>query len=350
LKEGYQQFSLVISAKEDIKTVIYSSEGYTNAIKRYTDIVTDFWQTVQPLLEKLPVDKEVYHFTQALIQHFANKTAGLDNPLLDEYQSRGAFAQYVDDLETDFKSVAASGWNAELIPEEDILESQFPELLAELRTKQTRKEELQTLFTSVETQCLASQLDDTEWNQSDYEVIPKSQITEIKATIKQLGGQRRELEKEVKTLEKRINAYHKLYDAEAITKLQQEKAQVQLQIEPLKQAIETAEAGIQRHVSLENELKECATLIRAIEQQKEQLVEQAREKITEDEAKQLIEARWLSRLHTTLNSYLEVHTRQLQQAVEELHDKYTVTLTDILTGRDTYTKELNKFLEELGYE
>jgi len=30
--------------------------------------------------------------------------------------------------------------------------------------------------------------------------------------------------------------------------------------------------------------------------------------------------------------------------------KYTVTLTDILTELDTYTKELNKFLEELGYE
>jgi hypothetical protein len=36
--------------------------------------------------------------------------------------------------------------------------------------------------------------------------------------------------------------------------------------------------------------------------------------------------------------------------VEELHDKYTVTLTDILTERDTYTNELNQFLEDLGYE
>jgi len=32
------------------------------------------------------------------------------------------------------------------------------------------------------------------------------------------------------------------------------------------------------------------------------------------------------------------------------HDKYTVTLSDILMERDAYTKELNKFLEELGYE
>ncbi|BBE16293.1 type I restriction-modification system, DNA-methyltransferase subunit M [Aquipluma nitroreducens] len=344
LKEGYQQFSAAIAAKEDIKTIIYGSEGYAQAQKRYADAMHDFWQTILPLVENLPVDKDVYHFVQGLTEAFALKTAAIEDPLLDEFQSRGAFAQYVDELETDFKSVAASEWNAELIPEEDILESQFPELLAESRAKQARKEELEALFAEV------AELEETEWNETDYEVIPKGRITEIKATIKQLNGQRKELENDVKILEKRISAYRKDGNTASITKLQQEIKLVQLQIVPLTQAIETAEAGIQRHVDLENEVKACASLIRAIEQRKEELVEQAREQITPEVAKQLIMNRWQSKLHSTINSYLEVHTRQLQQAVEELHDKYTVTLTDILTERETFTSELNKFLEELGYE
>lgn len=344
LKDGYQQFSAAIAAKEDIKTVIYQSEGYDQAQKRYADAMQDFWQSILPLVENLPVDQDVYHFVQGLTEAFALKTATIENPLLDEFQSRGAFAQYVDELEPDFKSVAASEWNAELIPEEDILESQFPELLAESRAKQARKEELEALFAEV------AELEESDWNETDYEVIPKGRITEIKATIKQLNGQRKELEKEVKTLEKRISAYRKDGDTAAITKLQQEIKQVQLQIAPLTLAIETAEAGIQRHVDLENEVKACATLIRAIEQRKEELVEQAREQITADKAKQLIINRWHTKLHSTINSYLEVHTRQLQQAVEELHSKYTVTLTDILTEREIFTNELNKFLEELGYE
>ena len=350
LKQGYQQFSPVIATKEDIKTVIYNSDGYAQAQKRYAVAMHDFWQTILPLVENLPVDKDVYHFVQGLSDAFALKTATIENSLLDEFQSRGAFAQYVADLETDFKSVAASEWNAELIPEEDILESQFPDLLAELRAKQSRKEELETLFAEVETQYIASLLEESEWNETDYEVIPKGRITEIKTTIKQLGGQRRELDKEVKILEKRILAYRKDGNTFAITQLQQEIKQLETQIEPITEAIETAEAGIQRHVDLENELKACATLIRAIEQRKEELVEQAREQITAEEAKQLIINRWHTKLHSTINSYLEVHTRQLQQAVEELHDKYTVTLTDILAERETYTKELNQFLEELGYE
>ena len=344
LKAGYQQFKSAIITKEDIKIIIYQSEGYAQAKKRYTDAMHDFWQTILPLVENLPVDRDVYHFTQGLTEAFALKTATIENPLLDEFQSRGAFAQYVDDLETDFKSVAASEWNAELIPEEDILKSQFPDLLEKLRVAQSRKEELEALFAEV------AEIEDGEWNESDYEVIPKGRITEIKATIKQLNSQRKELEKEVKTLEKRINAYHKLYDQEAIMKLRQEMSAIQAQIIPLGQSIETAEAGIQRHVDLENEVKACAADIRTFEQIKESQVEQAREQITPEVAKKLILNRWHSNLHTTINSYLEVHTRQLQQSVEELLDKYTVTLIDILTKRDIYTMELNKFLEELGYE
>jgi type I restriction enzyme M protein len=344
LKEGYQQFAPVIAAKEDIKKVIYESEGYRNARERYTNALHEFWQNILPFIDRLPDDKDVYHFTKELAETFATKMAGIEKPLLDEYQSRGAFAKYIDDLQTDFKSVAASGWNAELIPEEDILESQFPALLAELRAKLARKEELEAMFAEV------AELDESEWNDTDYEVIPKSRIAEIKALIKQLNSQKKEFEKEIKTLEKRMNAYRKDGNTEAITRLQTEIAGLTAQIEPLSAQIFTAENGIQRHVALENEVKECAALIRAIELQKENLVEQAREKITPEEARQLIVSRWLNILHNTIAGYIEAHTRQLQQAVEELHDKYTITLTDILNERDTYTQELNRYLEELGYE
>jgi type I restriction enzyme M protein len=344
LKADYQQFAPIIAAKEDIRKVIYEYEGCRYSQERYTSALHEFWQDILPLIDRLPDGKDVYHFTKELAETFATKMASIEKPLLDEYQSRGAFAQYIDDLQTDFKSVAASGWNAELIPEDDILESQFPALLAELCAKLARKEELEAMFAEV------AELDESEWNDADYDVIPKSRITEIKASIKQLNSQKKEFEKEIKTLEKRINAYRKDGNTEAIARLQADIAGLTAQIEPLSAQIATAENGIQRHLALEAEVKECAALIRAIELQKENLVEQAREKITDEEARQLIVNRWLANLQSTIAGYIEAHTRQLQQVVEELHDKYTVTLTDILTERDTYTQELNRYLEELGYE
>ena len=49
--------------------------------------------------------------------------------ILNEFKSRGAFAAYWDAIHTDLRSVASSAGNAELIPDEEILESQFPEVL-----------------------------------------------------------------------------------------------------------------------------------------------------------------------------------------------------------------------------
>jgi len=343
-KEGYQKFSEAITSKEAIKEVIVNFEGYAQAMKRYTNVIDKFWKTVLPDIESLPEDKDVYHFVQVLKQSFADKTSGMEHPLMDEHQSRGALAQYIDDLQIDFKSVAASGWNAELIPEDVILESLFPELLAELRTKQARKGELEAQFAEV------AELDEEEWNEADYEVMPKGRIDEIKAHIKVMNGQRKELEKQVKTAEKRIAAYRKEGNANAIKALHAEIKRLQTQIDPLTAEIETAGAGIEQHLALKNELTSCASVIRSIEGLKDELLEQAREKISTTDAKTLIQALWLEKLHNTINGYLEAHARKLQQAVEELHDKYTVTLTDILDERDKYTKELNKYLEELGYE
>lgn len=47
-------------------------------------------------------------------------------------------AAYFKALESDLQSIAASGWGAELIPEEQILQSQFPEVLVQIEKDQTR--------------------------------------------------------------------------------------------------------------------------------------------------------------------------------------------------------------------
>jgi type I restriction enzyme M protein len=50
-----------------------------------------------------------------------------------------------------------------------------------------------------------------------------------------------------------------------------------------------------------------------------------------------------------VNVYLEAHTRRLQQAVELLYDKYSVTLTSLIEERKAATDELENYLIELGY-
>lgn len=148
-----------------------------------------------PDFEQLPETQNVFELYGKFSDSFSNALNRLsfgeeaNGAVLDPYQSRGALASYWYQLKNDLKSVAASGWNAELISDDEILQSQFPEVLKELHDNQSRKEELEALFAEV------NELEDGVWTEEDYEVWPKVELKEIT--------------KEISNLNKRIAAYKK---------------------------------------------------------------------------------------------------------------------------------------------
>ena len=170
--------------------------------------------------------------------------------------------------------------------------------------------------------------------------MPKTIISEIKGEIKELKAQKRELTKQQKALDKR----RKLG-----ADVEKEQKKCNAEMAALDAQISEKEAGIAKHVALENELKDCRKKIREIEQNKEKLADKAREQISDDDARRLITARWLKSLHDNINVYLEAHARRLQQCVELIYDKYSVTLSTMIADRDQATEELNGYLKELGY-
>lgn len=356
LKKGYDQFVDAIDGKEKIKEFIDNSTGKEKAFAQYTAKVDEFWATVLPKIEALPTDKSVYGFTKHCTAEFSAIMGGIANPLLSEFQLRGSFAQYIEDLKYDFKSVAASAWKAELIPDDEILESQFPEVLASYRNALARRDELEALFETV------NELEEGEWNEEDYDAIPKKQITEIKAQIKNNTKQKTILAKELAKIEKQIKAFQKDIDAKKPVPEKVEMATQQIEIltaksdelineiTPYEEAITADTESIKKHMALEDELKKCRTEVKEIEHLKATLVEQARAKITVEEAKALIIKRWERTLHSVITGYQENHTRNLIAAVGELFDKYTTTLDNVLMSREKETKLLNTFLMELGYE
>ena len=105
-----------------------------------------------------------------------------------------------------------------------------------------------------------------------------------------------------------------------------------------------------KHDALDAELKKLKAGIREVERRKDELVEQARAKITEEEAKELILARWLELLKSTYEGYLLRLVQDLVAKVENLWNKYQVTLEEIQQDRDGEADKLAGFLKELGYE
>ena len=329
--DGYASFKDAIAEKSDIKNIISDSKSKKQVAEDYSKAIETFWKTSDSDLNALH-GGSLFDFNHNLADNFVNELSKLS--VLDEFQIRGSFAHFSDSLKSDFRSVQSSGWTAELIPDDELIENEFPDVLKELTWNECRRDELEAKFAEI------AEIDPEEWDAEQYEVMPKAIISEIKNEIKELKAQKRELSKQQKALEKR----HK-----AGADVAKEMARCSADIAELDSRIAEKESGIARHVELENELKDHRRKIREIELSKEALADKAREQISDEDARKLITKRWLATLHDNIAVYLEAHARHLQQCVELLYDKYSVTLQNMIEGRDEATAELDTYLKELGY-
>ena len=183
-----------------------------------------------------------------------------------------------------------------------------------METKRTRLAELNALFA-------AASEEDFE-DEDDTGVLPKDAVKELKARLKEAKGNQRIAKKE------RSKGDWFAYGRE----------------------IDEIETALARHKALEDEARTLKSELRATERRQDDLVEAARRKIDRDEARRVILDRFHRLLTKTFETYLRADQRACLAALENLHDKYAVTLKQIEAERDAAATMLEGFLRELGYE
>ncbi|MFC0119660.1 N-6 DNA methylase [Pseudoalteromonas xiamenensis] len=382
-KEGnYYSFVPAIESKADIKTTI---ENHPQLIAKHDAFyaqLDNWWSThFVPQFHKLGDEKLGSKGVFALRRDALNSIVdalyfdkGPEN-LLSIYQVRGAMANNFKQHEADLKSIANSGWNAELIPDEEILESQFPEVLANLKKDAARITELEALFLSAEEEGYEPSPENAALPTSHVKQLKENRKTpnQIKNDIvKSLKSEIGEAFKYIKSQIKlpkgiKVGDFNKMTQGEPnfaiyekILHLAKENyIQLSNEAEIMKlgqqglfaiSKIDEIDNKLKAHSLLEEELKELKANIREAEKKKEDLVDAAREKITLAEAKALIEERFKQQMTDSYAHYLRQLVTQIIKAVENLYNKYSITVKDILTERDKQANLLNKFLVELGYE
>lgn len=310
----YADFAPAVTDRRTLAELVKIDPGMAAAHSRFLQSLDKWWSENLSLIEEIgPKNSQkgnVYELRRRLLASITGTFAG--QSLLNEYQIRGAFARYVDDLKADLKSIAASGWGAELIPDADILESQFPEILADMEQKRLRLAELAALFAAA---------DEEEYEDSDDTgVLPAEEVKALKAELKEAKAQAK--------LAKKENQETKAFLGRA----------------------GEIEARLARHKALEDEAKQLKAELRATEKKQEELVAAAREKICHEEAKAVIldRLRWL--LVQTYEGYLRADQRACLAGLENLNRKYAVTAKEIEARRDAAAAKLKVFLMELGYE
>ncbi len=381
--DAYMDIAETIADKRGIANFVTNHPGVKTRHQTFMDKMGKWWQANLPIVAGLAHDPEnqhensgnVYFMRRSLLKRIAE--AFLKQDLLTPFQIRGAFANYVNLLKADFKSIAASGWGPELIPDDEILQSQFPEVLEEMEQAQTRLAELQALFSAVDDE----DFEDTE----DTGVLPGEEVKSKKEDLKNLNVEWKARLKEVKALTGNIfleikaagllpkGAKKGYYCTEGLTQkearfangrrileLAKEVGHRSDFAEPLMLSMEQGDlprrraadikANLARHKMLEDEVKALKGTIKGVENKRDELVESARKKISTDEARTVIIERLRQVLMDTYRAYLRSDLRTCIKAIENLWDKYAVTAKEIEAERDAASRKLRKFLVELGYE
>lgn len=310
----YSDFMPAVVDRRALAELVKSDPGVAKAHARFVDKLELWWKEHLSLVEALAPKNgkrgNVYELRRQLLVSIADTFA--KQHLLTEHQVRGALASYFELFKPEFKSIAFSGWGPELIPDDDILQSQFPQILADMEQKRLRLAELSALFAAA---------DEEDYEDSDdIGVLPNSEVKALRAELKESKAQAK--------LAKKEKGDQSEFSARA----------------------EAAEKRLAQHKGLEDEERQLKADLRATEKKKEELVAAAREKIDRDEARRVI----LDRLHRlliqTYEGYLRADQRACTAALENLHAKYAVTAKAIEAKRDAEAAKLKVFLLELGYE
>lgn len=311
----YLDFAPAVTDRRALAEQVNDAADIHAAHAAFVQTLDEWWHQHLPHVEALAPsngDKgNVYALRRLLMQSIEQTFAG--NTLLTAHQIRGGLARYFDGFKPEFKSIAFSGWGAELIPDDAIIQSQFPEVLADMDAKRTRLAELAAIFA-------AADEEDFE-DADDTGALPRDEVKTLKAKLKQIKG-------EAKLAKRDPNlGDYKAHEKEAATLTKM----------------------LARHKALEDEAKSLKAELRVTQKHRDELVTAARERISRDEAKVVILDHLHRILRDTYRAYLKADQRACLAALENLYDKYAVTAADIERQRDAASEKLKGFLVELGY-
>jgi len=310
----YSDFVPAVIDRRALTKLVKDDESIAVAHAALLETLETWWTKNLPLIEALAPRNgkrgNVYALRRELLSDISTTFAG--QSLLNEHQIRGALANYMEIFKPEFKSISFSGWGPELIPDDDILQSEFPEVLVEMEDKRLRLAELAALFAAA---------DEEDYEDSDETgVLPTAELKSLKAMLKEAKAQGK--------LAKREKRDATEFSARA----------------------ETLESRLAKNKALSDEAKRLKSELRVTEKKKEELVAAAREKIDRNTAREVILDRLHLRLVQAYSDYLRADQRACLMALENLHRKYAVTATTIETRRAAETAKLKAFLTELGYE
>jgi type I restriction enzyme M protein len=224
-------------------------------------------------------------------------------------------------LKYDFKTVIASGWSKRIIEDERLEKKFFSRELEQI-------EELEAKVAEVESELNEFLEEVEEWDEEDNGKKTSNSV------IKFLKEQINDLESyENESATRESNKFQELLE-----KIDKKNKQLKQLKRNLKKKVEELRGKYGKDQLTKEPIKI-----------KDGKVDEKRESLSEEEAKELILEKFYDVIAGRLEKYLNAEKKELVRIFEKLWDKYSVPLQVLEVERDEEVKRLNEFLNRLGY-
>ena len=368
-RPAYLAFRESIDARPAIRATLEAAPALLSTLTRHHDALESWWTVARDDFAQLQHagngGKRMPEARHELLTTLKAKLVPLG--VLDEFKSAGVFVNWWQQIRFDLKTIVSTGWHHTLIPDDYLIAEYFQSEADAIDALEATIAEAQgELAEAVETAQEVSGYEPDEDDKVTVAAIKKA----LKALINDLKGTtgasaRKELknltdqDKVIKAIEKRIKY--------ARAKLKEKVVELEFKLELKRLGADDFNAETQaliaqadvRLAELDPTKSADKRTITALGKDKEALnarmartdavLEAIGGQISETNARRLILKKIYDIARTELDRYLNAEKRVLVRVVENLWEKYAVSVESINADRAVTIETLDAFLCGLGY-
>jgi type I restriction enzyme M protein len=353
----YFDFSPSITARSVFRQLVESDSGVLARAQTLHDAFAEWWTEHAPHLAQLPGGRGLNTERTELLESFV---AALEpQGMLDHFKLAGVIATWWAETLPDLKTLLENGFPAVIDGWVDAIADALEEdedggpafdpfghklvrtLMADVIERiANAKSDIASLKTEKETFEQSNQPEDAD----EEELASWNYAKDLERQIKELKGEHRNAFKELNKLEK-VSQKEKATDADRTAF-----SQARTRLEPVFDQLVTLEGALSPYEQIKRQLAEAraryqslvATFIGQLK---------ARCSVKTDDQKQALVLDLMAEdAKSGLDAVVAARRQELIRFLENLWDKYWVTIKSIENDRDETTNNLFKLLRKIGYE
>ncbi len=330
--DRYVDFAPKIGGKKIIRDLISSDPGVKKCEKKMFDAYLAWWIQHCPRLKRLPETRDPMVLRAEYQQSFEEAIRPVG--MLDRFKISGVIATWWEEAKDEIETVNARGF-------EELFDGWVSLIEDVIEDTETKKSEL---FDPFEHKLVLKLLPDF-----------LQQIDDCRNDIARLEGEKREFEQQSdddtdngdeENDEDKPNYAKILNDQLTVIKRQLKTDKQNAQLLQQKQSLE---AQLAPYKEITDKLKEKKALLKTLGQALLKVLKKKREELSADDCRNLALEITKDDLEAVLRKYIDEHFREVESALENLWDKYAISMHRIQTEREKSASQLDDYLKRLKY-